>query len=183
MSSLQQDIQSLPMEASMNSLQRYTFATRSLVALIFLANGLGIIQQAFPARELAEHGVPAALVPLFMLAARTIEIVGGFGLILGIYPQISAIALIAFLVPATLVGHGFWQARPISAASQFSEERCDDGRSVVHRSDFQPTHAASAKFAVNGSRTNDRRELIDIPLASVIQTRPFETRCCGRPSS
>jgi putative oxidoreductase len=45
-----------------------------------------------------------------MLAGRTIEIVGGFGLIFGIYPQIAAIALIAFLVPATLVGHGFWRA-------------------------------------------------------------------------
>jgi len=47
---------------------------------------------------------------LFMLAARTIEIVGGFGLILGIYPQIAAIAVIAFLVPATFVAHDFWDA-------------------------------------------------------------------------
>lgn len=95
----------------MNSLQRYTFAAaRGLVALIFLANGFGIIPQAFPAKELADHGAPAPIVPLFMLAARTIEIVGGFGLILGIYPQIAAIAVIAFLVPATLVAHDFWHA-------------------------------------------------------------------------
>jgi len=45
-----------------------------------------------------------------MLGARTIEIVGGFGLMLGIYPQIAAIAVIAFLVPATLVAHDFWRA-------------------------------------------------------------------------
>jgi hypothetical protein len=51
---------------------------------------------------------PGALVPLLMLAGRTIEIVGGFGLIPGTYPQI---AVIAFLIPATLVGHGFWQVR------------------------------------------------------------------------
>jgi putative oxidoreductase len=80
------------------------------VAAIFLANGFGIIPQTLAAKDLATHGTPAALVPLVMLAGRTIEIVGGFGLILGIYPQIAAIALIAFLVPATLMGHAFCQA-------------------------------------------------------------------------
>jgi putative oxidoreductase len=95
----------------MNSIQRFALtAARVLVALVFLANGFGIIPQGVPAKELAEHGAPTALVPLLMLAARTIEIVGGFGLILGIYPRIAAIAVIAFLVPATLVAHEFWHA-------------------------------------------------------------------------
>jgi putative oxidoreductase len=95
----------------MNSLYRNAFAAaRVLVALIFLANGFGIIPQTQPAKELAEHGAPAALVPPLMLVARTIEIVGGFALMLGIYPHIAAIALIAFLVPATLVAHDFWRA-------------------------------------------------------------------------
>jgi putative oxidoreductase len=98
-------------EALMNSLQRYAFAAaRVLVAVIFLASGFGIIPQALAAKELANCGTPASLVPLFMLAGRTTEIAGGFGLILCIYPQISAFALIAFLIPATLVGHAFWQA-------------------------------------------------------------------------
>lgn len=95
----------------MDPFQRSVFgAARVLVAAIFLASGSGIIPQALAAKELASHGAPAALAPWLMLTARTIEIVGGFGLILGIYPHIAAIALIAFLVPATLVGHGFWQA-------------------------------------------------------------------------
>jgi putative oxidoreductase len=95
----------------MNRLQPYAFtAARVLVALVFLANGFGIIPQTQPARELAEHGAPAALIPLFMLAARTLEIAGGFGLILGIYPRLAAIAVIAFLVPATFVAHDFWHA-------------------------------------------------------------------------
>ena len=95
----------------MNSLQRYAFAAaRVLVAVIFLASGFGIIPQALAAKELANCGTPASLVPLMMLAGRTIEIAGGFALILRIYPQIAALALIAFLVPATLVGHAFWQA-------------------------------------------------------------------------
>jgi putative oxidoreductase len=95
----------------MNSLQRnVVVAARVLMALVFFANGFGIIPQGLAAKELADQGAPAALVPLLMFAARTIEIVGGFGLMLGIYPQIAAIAVIAFLVPATLVAHEFWQA-------------------------------------------------------------------------
>jgi hypothetical protein len=50
----------------MNSLQRHTLAAaRVLVAVIFLANGFGIIPQAGPAKELADHGAPAALVVFF----------------------------------------------------------------------------------------------------------------------
>jgi putative oxidoreductase len=95
----------------MNSLQRSALAAaRVLLSLVFFANGFGIIPQGLAAKELADHGAPAALVPLLMFAARTIEILGGFGLMLGIYPQIAAIAIIAFLIPATLVAHEFWQA-------------------------------------------------------------------------
>ncbi|MGB6686524.1 MAG: DoxX family protein [Terracidiphilus sp.] len=98
-------------EASMNSLQRNALAlARVLLSLVFFANGFGIIPQGVAAKELAEHGAPAALVPLLMIAARTIEIVGGFGLMLGVYPRIAAIAIIAFLIPATLVAHEFWSA-------------------------------------------------------------------------
>lgn len=43
----------------MNPLQRYVLAiARVLVALIFLLNGLGIISQAQPAKEMIEHGAP-----------------------------------------------------------------------------------------------------------------------------
>ena len=95
----------------MTLLQRNSLAAaRVLVAIVFLASGFGIIPQGLAAKELAEHGAPVALVPMLMLAARTIEIVGGIGLMLGIYPQIAAVAVIAFLIPATLVGHDFWHA-------------------------------------------------------------------------
>ena len=61
-------------------------AARVLLALVFLANGFGIIPQGLAAKELADQGAPEALVPLLMFGARTIEIIGGFGLLLGIYP-------------------------------------------------------------------------------------------------
>jgi putative oxidoreductase len=100
----------------MNSLQRYVLVlSRVLVAIIFLLNGLGIISQAAAAKALVDHGAPASLVPFLMLGARTLEVVAGFCLAFGIYPRLAALALLAFLVPATLTGHAFWQAAGTAA--------------------------------------------------------------------
>src|ERR1700733_8072545 len=88
----------------MISLQRYALAfSRVLVAVIFLLNGLGIISQTGAARELAEHGAPANLVPILMLGARTLEVVAGFALALGIFPRLAAVALVVFLVSTNLL--------------------------------------------------------------------------------
>jgi putative oxidoreductase len=55
----------------MNSTQRYVLIlSRVLVVVIYLLNGLGIMSQAQAAKELAEHGAPANLVPVLMLGAR-----------------------------------------------------------------------------------------------------------------
>lgn len=85
-------------------------AARLLVAAVFLLNGFGIIDQSIPARELAEHGAPVALVPVIMWSGRVLEIVAGLALVLGIFPQLAAVALVAFLIPATFVSHAFWQS-------------------------------------------------------------------------
>jgi putative oxidoreductase len=94
----------------MNSLQRYVLVlSRVLMSIVFLLNGFGVINQAIAAKELTEHGAPASVVPFLMLIARTIEIVAGLSLALGIYPQLAAIAILVFLLPATLTAHAFWQ--------------------------------------------------------------------------
>jgi putative oxidoreductase len=85
-------------------------SARVLLAVVFLLNGLGVINQAIPAKELMERGVPPAIVPFAMFAARSLEIVAGLGLALGIFPRWSALLLFAFLVPATFVSHSFWLA-------------------------------------------------------------------------
>ena len=36
------------------------------------------------------------------------EILAGVGLVFGFYPEICALALIVFMIPATLVAHSFW---------------------------------------------------------------------------
>jgi putative oxidoreductase len=103
-----------------NSLQRSVLAlSRVLMSIVFLLNGLGIINQAVAAKELIEHGAPTSVVPFLMLIARTIEIVAGFSLALGIYPRLAAVAIFAFLLPATLTAHAFWQ---VSGTAAFSPQ-------------------------------------------------------------
>jgi len=81
---------------------------RVLVAMVFIHNAIGVIDQTIPAREMAERGLPAAIVPLSMLVGRTVEFIAGVALILGVFPRFAALALLAFLIPATLVSHSFW---------------------------------------------------------------------------
>ena len=98
-------------ESPMNSLQRYAMvAARVLVAMIFMMNALNIIGQTLAEHEMAAHGVPVSLIPALILAARALQLIAGLGLILGIYPRISALGLLLFLIPATLMAHEFWLA-------------------------------------------------------------------------
>ena len=95
----------------MNLMERYALiAARVLMSIIFVLNGLNIISQSLAAHEMAAHGVPVSLVPLMILGAQALQVVASIGLIFGIYPRLAALALIAFLIPATLMAHAFWQA-------------------------------------------------------------------------
>jgi putative oxidoreductase len=85
-----------------------TVLARILVALIFLINGFGIIDQSFAVREMIARGIPANLAPAFSMAGRLVEILAGAGLVFGLYPEICALALIAFMIPASLIAHSFW---------------------------------------------------------------------------
>jgi putative oxidoreductase len=98
-------------DSATNALQRYvTVTARILVAMIFMMNALNIIGQTLAEHEMVAHGVPGGLVPTLIVAARGLQLIAGLGLILGIYPRISALALLMFLIPATLMAHAFWLA-------------------------------------------------------------------------
>jgi putative oxidoreductase len=84
--------------------------SRICLSIVFLLNGFGVIDQKVAVRELIGHGAPAAIASLIVMSGRALQIIAGFGLALGIFPQWSALALVAFLVPATLVAHSFWLA-------------------------------------------------------------------------
>ena len=95
----------------MNQLRKYgVMLARILMSVVFLLNATGIIDQSVPAREAIERGIPAALVPAMMVVGRTVELIGGLALMFGFYPQFAALALLAFLIPATFVSHSFWLA-------------------------------------------------------------------------
>ncbi|GAB4215473.1 MAG: DoxX family protein [Roseiflexaceae bacterium] len=81
---------------------------RLLIVVIFFLNATGVVDQARPAREMAEFGVPPALIPPAMLVGRSLQLLGGLAVLTGFYPQLGALALIAFLVPATVIAHHFW---------------------------------------------------------------------------
>ena len=93
----------------MNQIRSFVaVSARILVAILFLMNGFGIVDQSFAIHEMIVRGIPANLVPGLNMAGRVVEIFSGAGLLFGLYPQICAVALIAFLIPATLIAHPFW---------------------------------------------------------------------------
>jgi putative oxidoreductase len=93
----------------MNQLRSFAIVpARVLVALIFLINRFGIIDRSFAVHEMIARGIPANLAPAFSMAGRLVEILAGAGLALGLYPEICALALIAFMIPITLMAHSFW---------------------------------------------------------------------------
>lgn len=92
-------------------MERYVLITaRVLMSIMFLLDGLNILSQNLAVHEMAAHGVPASLIPLMILGAQALQLVASLGLIFGIYPRLAALALILFLIPATLMAHAFWQA-------------------------------------------------------------------------
>ena len=84
---------------------------RGALALIFLLNGLGVVDQTRAANELVAHGAPAALVPFLMTAGRVLQTVAGAALVIGWHERVAAALLALFLVPATLTAHDFWAYR------------------------------------------------------------------------
>ena len=116
----------------MRSTERYAMvAARSLVAAIFMITGLNIIGQAVAAHEMVAKGIPAGLIPILIDAGRGLQLIAGMGLILGVYPRICALALLLFLIPATIIGHAFWETigTPLYPAQliNFSKTLCMAG--------------------------------------------------------
>jgi putative oxidoreductase len=80
---------------------------RSLLAAIFLVSG--IAKLADPSGTLAYmrgEGIPAAQV--LLVVAALVEILGGLSVLTGTFARIGALALLAFMVPTTLIFHDFW---------------------------------------------------------------------------
>lgn len=81
---------------------------RLFISAIFLMSGFGkIFDFSGTAGYMEAHGIPIA--SLFLLGAIIFELLGGFSILLGYKANWGAVLLIIFLIPTTLIFHGFWR--------------------------------------------------------------------------
>lgn len=82
---------------------------RALVGLLFLVSGVNkILGFGYVAGWMNSMGIPAAGVLLALTIV--LEVGGGLALMTGIGARYASAALALFLVPVTLIFHGFWHA-------------------------------------------------------------------------
>jgi len=80
---------------------------RILLALIFILSGLEkIFAWNSELAYLTSRGMPAT--GFFLFVALLIELIGGLMLLFGIKPGLAAGVLFLYLIPVTVVMHGFW---------------------------------------------------------------------------
>jgi putative oxidoreductase len=81
---------------------------RVLIVLVFFLNAVGVIDQERPQQEMITRGIPASLAPVAAWTGRAVQLLAGLALLLGFRQRLAALALAAFMVPATLIAHPFW---------------------------------------------------------------------------
>lgn len=80
---------------------------RILLSVIFISSGISkIFNWEATAGYMATAGMP--LVPMFLVGAITVEVLGGLSVLLGLCPRLGAAMLFLFLIPTTLIFHNFW---------------------------------------------------------------------------
>jgi uncharacterized membrane protein YphA (DoxX/SURF4 family) len=90
---------------------------RILLSLIFVASAAGKIVD-FPGTMEQMRGEGMRLVPFFLVMAIGFELIGGLSVMLGVKARWGALLLIAFLIPATVIFHDFWQYTGADAQKQ-----------------------------------------------------------------
>lgn len=94
-----------------------TFIARLCLAGIFIFAGAGkLIFFDQTATYMASKGFTA--IPLFLVGAALLELIGGLSLILGYKAKFGAALLLLFLIPTTFIFHDFWNATGADQAIQ-----------------------------------------------------------------
>jgi uncharacterized membrane protein YphA (DoxX/SURF4 family) len=130
---------------------------RILFSLLFLAAGMGhFTQREMMAGYAASKGVPAAgvMVPL----SGAVIIVGGLMVAVGVWPELGALMLAAFLVPTAVLMHGFW--RETDPASKANEQ-------TQFLKDLSLAGAALALFAFFAAEGDDLGLVVLGPLLTL----------------
>lgn len=82
---------------------------RICLGAIFIMAGIGkFLDYDSEAQYMASKGM--TMIPFFLYSAAIVEIVGGLSILLGIFSRIGATVLILYLIPVTIIFHGFWSA-------------------------------------------------------------------------
>lgn len=96
----------------------FTFIARLFLAAIFIFAGASkLIFFDQTQTYMAAKGFTA--IPLFLLGAALVELIGGLCLVLGYKTRFGAAILLLFLIPTTIIFHDFWNA---SGADQAIEQ-------------------------------------------------------------
>jgi putative oxidoreductase len=94
-------------------------AGRILLSLVFLVSGLATLGDwAGTTHRMAGIGIPFPHVAL--AGAVVLELAGAGCVLTGLCGRLGALALIVFLVPATLVFHNFWQLAGAAREAQLT---------------------------------------------------------------
>ena len=127
---------------------------RILFALLFLGAGIGhFSQRKMMIGYATSKGVPAA--GLMVPFTGAVIILGGLMVSIGVWPDLGALLLFAFLVPTALMMHGFW--RETDPASKANEQN-------QFLKDLSLAGAALALFAFFASEGDDLGLVVLGPL-------------------
>jgi len=96
------------------------FAGKVCLTLIFFMNAFGVIDQSKAAHEMVAYGIPQAIVPAGIWGGRILQLIAAAVLLWRSdwIATLACLALVAFLVPATIIAHGFWSAPPDAYGAQ-----------------------------------------------------------------
>jgi putative oxidoreductase len=109
---------------------------RILFASLFLQSAVGHLTQSKGMAGYAQHrGVPANLAQPVVLVTGVQLALGGLMVLLGIWADLGALLLAAFLIPTAIIMHGFWretdqQARMMEMV-QFNKDLALGGASLA----------------------------------------------------
>lgn len=90
----------------------------ALLALIFLANAFGVLDQSIALRDLTAAHVPPAPARALVLFGRLLQACAVPCLFISGTRLYAAFALAGFMVAATLTAHAFWKTPASSGASR-----------------------------------------------------------------
>jgi len=92
---------------------------RILVAAIFLVSGIAkLADTSGTAGYMTAAGIPNAGV--LAVIAGIVEIAGGLAIAVGFLGRLAALGLICFMIPTTLIFHGFWRFEGAEATLQLA---------------------------------------------------------------